>query len=460
MASRSQEALSGAKELGVSLELFNGSGKAAWRFLNEYRKEHGELPGPSIITENTGLPVRPLNLDDDPVTMSYLVDRLHERHIFKGLTYGLGKANEGIEKGEQDEAVAEVLKLADFLRKERGSQVRIHSLAEIAPEVKSQYEMTKSGVIGIPYPWDAMNAMTLGMWPGTLTFFVARPGVGKTWTAMMTAMHVWANEDGVENRGENRRRVLVVEPEMSRVELAERLVAYHGKIPYGDLVSGTLGIFLEKRLDQTIDNLTEIAEDFFILDDEERLNAEGIEWALDATQAELLVIDSIYMMRVENGKVKGKGPGGGGSKGGRYDRILETVDWARSLSRRKKIPVLGVSQLNRDGKVKKSAIQAVKAGKGTGGLEDALAMTDTLLWDVHNLFAVWQDEDMIVDKQLMFIPLKVRRRAKISGLVINWDMVKMDFNEIGTKIDTDDDDGGGDGGGGYNDPFDDSDSPF
>jgi replicative DNA helicase len=286
-----------------------------------------------------------------------------------------------------------------------------------------------------------MNDMTLGMHPGTLTFFVARPGVGKTWVAMMTAMGVWANEDGVKNRGEKRRRVLVVEPEMNRVELAERLVAYHGKIPYGDLISGTLGMFLEKRLRSTADELVEIAEDFFILDDEERLNAEGIEWALDACQAELLVIDSIYMMRVADGKVKK----GAGSRGGRYDRMLEVVDWARSLSRRKQIPILGVSQLSREGKVRKSAIDRVKAGRGTGGLEDALAMTDTLLWDVHNLFAVWQDEEMIQDKQLMFIPLKVRRRAKISGLVISWDMQEMTFHEMGTQFvssrsDDDDDD--------------------
>lgn len=448
MATRSASALSEAKEKGVSAELFNGSGKQAWKFLTSYQKEHGELPGPTLITENSGLPIRPLNLEEDPVTIGYLVDRLHERHIYRGLTYGLGKANEELEKGEQDDAVTEVLKLADFLRKGRGSQVQLHTLAQVAPEVKNLYEMTKSGVIGIPFPWATMNAMTFGMWPGTLTFFVARPGVGKTWCACMTAMGVWENKEGVEERGEKRRRVLVVEPEMSRVELGERLVALHGKIPYGDLVSGTLGMFLEKRLDSTVNELVEVAEDFFILDDEDKLNAEGIEWALDATEAELLVIDSVYMMRVSDGKVK-SGPG---SKGGRYDRILETVDWARGLSRRKKIPVLGVSQLSRQGKVKKSAVATVKAGKGTGGLEDALAMTDTLLWDVHNLFAVWQDEDMILDKQLMFVPLKVRRSAKISGLVINWDMHEMDFRELGTKVESSRDED--------EDDFDDDSAPF
>ena len=68
----------------------------------------------------------------------------------------------------------------------------------------------------------------------------------------------------------------------------------------------------------------------------------------------------------------------------------------------------------------------------------------TLFWDCHNLFAMFQDDDMRSHNQMLYVPLKVRRQAKISGVVTNWDLAHMDFDEIGTKVEDSDDysDGG------------------
>ncbi len=843
-----------AKELGIGEHLFKGVSKSAWRFLEKYRSEHGGVPGIGIVIEQTGASIREPD-EEERADLSYLADQLFRRHEFRCLQHGLSASLEHLEEGEQDDAVTEVHSLADALRQAKIQHVQLTTIAQEARGVQEMYERTKRGEIGVPFPWDAMNDMTLGMWPQTLTFFVARPGVGKcvhedteivdpvtgvprsirevytsdvqrvttwskdegvhptnitakvdtgrkeclrfttrsgrsvvvtpehpfltpegwrradelevgrslalpsempfpeqstrmvpaeldlwaillskgsysgnhvgftttdpailmiacsaaemigvdvtprneidydlvrrgsvgpnpvreilrgagadrklarnkvlpeaifrlpkdqlsrflsifwmcdgtvskrgdalvtlasetmvrqiqslllrfgiqsrvqhrpikggfdawrlrvyahcanafasafslwgqkadrlnvsnprtrnpnvgsprisdelveelrcaskvgsgrwsgglhakvaevlgrarfqtrdlfgnhnavkmtafrgfsavygiedqyrwwwdssifwdevvsienvgeqkvydltvdptacfvandiivhnTWTAIIIAMHVWLQ--GIIK--ETHDKVLIISPEMNRTELAERMVAKHGGLSYGDLVAGTLGMMGEPALEETITKLEEIGENLYILDDEDRLQPEYIEAAIDALKPKLVVFDAVYLMRVDEGKVK-KGPG---SKGGRYDRIHETVDWMRRLSRRKNIPILGISQLSREGKVKKGARHSVKQGKGTGGLEDALAFTDTLLMDVHNLFAVWQDPDMRLDKQLMFVPLKVRRRARSSHVVINWDMEQMNFDQIGTKIDSspDDDDEGGAG---------------
>lgn len=420
LSTRDDKSLAAAKDLGVSRELLNGSAKSAWDFVVEYRRKHGEIPGPTAIAEKTGMVVHPVE-DDDRVTLSYVVDLLRERLVYKGLTYGLGETSKHMEQGDQSEAVAAVLKLSDFLRKETVQSVRVRTLAEVASEVLAQYQAIKRGEIGVPFPWPTMTKMTMGMWPGTLTFFVARPGVGKTWCACICAMECW--RAGL--------KVLVIEPEMSRVELGERLLCLEGRYSYAQMISATLGDMAEKHMTTLVDELKVSATNFYILDDEDKLNSDGIDQAVDAIEPDLLVVDSVYMVRAAEGKLK-KGAGSGG--GSRYDRILATVDWLRSLSRRKKIPVLAVSQLAREGKVRKGAAEEIKSGQGTGGLEDALAMTDTILWDVHNLFAVWQDDDMRVDKQLMFVPLKARRRVVSSALVIGWDMETMTFEEIGTSV--------------------------
>jgi len=136
------------------------------------------------------------------------------------------------------------------------------------------------------------------------------------------------------------------------------------------------------------------------------------------------------MLRVAEGKVKG----GAGSRGTRADRILSTVDWLRSLCRKTDKPFAAVSQLSREGTVKKGAATTIKKGLGSGGLENAVAMTDTLFWDAHNLFAMYQDKDMKDDKQMLYVPLKARRQANWSAVVTRWDLMTMNFEEIGTKV--------------------------
>ena len=327
--------------------------------------------------------------------------------------------------GDQEEAIRRYLAVADSLRQERLRKGKVRTIADLMPEVEQMYERTKRGEMGVPFPWPTMTEMTLGLWPGTLTFFVARPGVGKSWTAVIIAWHAWMQGY----------KVLIVSPEMSGVELGERVVSKHGSLSYGDVVGATLGMYEEQRLMETFQTLktTDAAENFRIIDDEDRLEPAYIEDAIDDLKPDVVLVDSVYMMKVQEGRVKS----GAGSKGDRMERMVSTVSWLRRMARRTQIPIVGVSQLAREGgKIKKKTKEKVKRGESTGGLESTLAMTDTILWDVHNLFALYQDDDMKLHNQMMYVPLKVRRRAKIAGVVASWDMTTMEFNEIGTKVET------------------------
>lgn len=263
--------------------------------------------------------------------------------------------------------------------------------------------------------------------------------VHNSWTAVFIAWNAWLKGY----------KILIVSPEMTRAELGERVVARHGELHYSNLVAGELGMFGEQKFYETTKELRGAdSERFIIIDDEDHLEPSFIEHVIDDEKPAIILVDSVYMMRVADGGVK-SGPG---SKGGRYDRILSTVDWLRSTARRTMIPVVGVSQLAREGaKLKREQKKKVKKGQSTGGLEGSLAMTDTILWDVNNLFAMYQDDDMVLHKQMMYVPLKVRRRAQISGVVTTWDMETMNFDEVGTHIETDDD---------FDDPNFSSDIPF
>ena len=846
LATRDENALRQAKALGVSDRLLNGNAKTAWEFVNKYQQDYDSLPSLGIIVENSGCIIKPPD-EEDRVSMDYLVDRLYDRHEFRSIQFGLGKSHEALENGDQPESRDQILKLADHLRSDKAAQLQVHTLSDVAPEVLEMYERVKRGETGVPFPWQTMTDMTLGMWPGTLTFFVARPGVGKcvhedtlivdpalgvprtirevyeggpadhvgvttwskgrgvhnelitakvdtgrkecfrfvtrsgrsitvtpehpfltpegwkrademkagvtlaspakmpfplspmlmdgaeldtlaillsegsysgnhvgfsttdpavlriaanaaeylnvdlthrsgcdydfvrrgtgkhpvrellrrvggnekiakekvipdevfrlhkrqlarfltifwmcdgtvskrgdatitlasevmvrqlqslllrfgvqsrvayrkikggfdawrlrvyshclgafssslslwgqkaeraelpiarnpnvgsprlsdagaeklrelsgsaagrwrgglhekvaerlgrsgfntrdlfgeynavkmtafrgfaavygvedeyrwwwdsdifwdevgsiepvgeqkvydltveptscfvandlivhnTWTAVLMAMHAW--EKGA-------RKILLVSPELGRIEMGERMVSKYGEFSYKDMVGATLGDLAEKNLRKVVEELHGGAGDkLHILDDEDKLQPDYIEQAIDAVEPDLVLIDSLYMLKVEKGNVKS----GAGSKGDRMERVVETINWMRQLSRRKRswapngLPVVGIHQLSRNAKVSSEAAQALKAGRGTGGMEDAVALSDALYWNAHNLFAMFQDSYMRQDKQLMYVPLKARRQAKISSLVIRWDMETMDFGELGTKVSDD-----------------------
>lgn len=426
VATRNERSLQEARELGIGKKLFLGNAKKAWVFVQEHIERHGVIPPVQVITESTGCVVKPPD-EEDRVALTFLADALYERHQFRAVEYGLGEATKEKDAGNYEEAIEEVHRLSNHLRESKADQLRVYSLADVAPEVLDLYERIKRGETGVPFPWEIMTDMTLGLWPGTLTFFVARPGVGKTWTAVIIALHAW---------GEAKKRVLVVSPEMERVEMGERLVSKYGKFAYSDMIQAQLGQFGEQKLREVVDELSRIGDDLFILDNEEKLEPEYIEQAIDSCLPDIVLIDSLYMLRVEKGKVKK----GAGSKGDRQERVVQTIEWMRSLSRRKKIPVVGIHQLSRQGKVRKDAARNLKAGRGTGGLEDTVALSDALYWNAHNLFAMYADEYMRQDKQLMYVPLKVRRQAKMCSVVVEWDMITMEFKQIGTKVSV----GGGD----------------
>ena len=436
-ATRSDRTFDALIKMGVSRRLLNGGAKQAWDFVERYRGEHGSVPPAGVVAEQCNVPIHPPTQDDEEagvlVAHSYVVGQLFRRAEFKALTYGVGKAAEALEKDQQDAAREEVLKLADHLKSDKAQHLQIHTLASIAPEVLDFYERVERGETGVPFPWPIMTNMTLGMWPGTLTFFVARPGVGKTWTAVMIAMHAW----------EKAKRVLIISPELSRVELGERMVAKYGRIPYRDMIGATLptaniGAAGKGHLIKVIDELKQVGSTLFVLDNEEFLTPDNIEAAIRIVEPELVLFDSIYMLRVEEGKIKA--PRGGNGKQDRMERLISTIDWMRKLSRRgwafspEGLPLVGIHQLARSGKVRKEASRSLKKGVGTGGLEDAVALSDTLFWNAHTLFAMHQDEYMRQDKQLLYVPLKVRRMVSASSLAIQWDLDEMSFEQLGTRV--------------------------
>jgi len=272
------------------------------------------------------------------------------------------------------------------------------SLLSLGDKVLENYKMAEEGYRGIELPWPTLDNMTAGMWPKTVTVFVARPSGGKTAIAILCARHAWRSHG---------KRILIVSPEMSKVENAEGFFVTEAQVGYQNRISGQLPTMQKTALEQVIRD-DALLDGLWIMDSDDDLSLHGIEAAIRACNPDLVALDALYHLRIP---------------GDRRDRARIGLEWFVRNS--KDLGYTGVcfTQQNRD---------AEKSEKLGGGIRlGTVAFADEIGQDVHAVFALHQKKDDKHDNIMRIIPLKLRRGRWKKPLVrIRWDWDVMDFEEI------------------------------
>jgi len=388
---------------GVEIDdsfLADEAARKACEFIHLYRHETGKVPEVHLVKE------RFPSFEHDPsIEPAWIARELRQRRTFTILQGGLARAAADLQHGSTNDVLETLDRLQNDVRAVQVGASAI-DLRRLGPSLREFYNDIKMGRMGIELPWKSINNMTRGLWPETLTFFVARPSVGKTFLAIIVARH--AHLCG--------KRVLIISPEMNAIEVGERFFAIDASVSYSDVISGCLsqlpgqdGRSAEERYFEALDSRAGELDGPYILDDEDKLTASSLEAAIAKIAPDLIAVDAAYLLRI--------------GRGSRYDRIIEVVEWMRHVSKVFHVPVLATSQLNKESEK-----------KGQGGMQ-GVAMTDTINWDAHNLFALKQTPEMRDDGKLSIIPIKVRRMAKLWGkaeINVMWDLERMRFDEIDT----------------------------
>ncbi|MCZ6725752.1 MAG: replicative DNA helicase [Acidobacteria bacterium] len=180
---------------------------------------------------------------------------------------------------------------------------------------------------GVATGYTDLDKMTLGFHPGNLIILAARPGVGKTSLALNIAQHVALRED---------KSVGIFSLEMSREELALRILSAEANVEFHRMRSGHLTTKQWSRLLKTVKSMT--GKRLYI---DDSANPSLLEVAsktrrLKAEKGlDLMVLDYLQLMEA----------------GGRYEnRNLEISAITRHLKQLAKelnIPILCLSQLSR-----------------------------------------------------------------------------------------------------------------
>lgn len=356
-------------------------------------KEKGEL-------EKIGGAVSLANITDAvsaPSNVSHYANIVRDKASIRRLIDNANKVvSDGFDFGDINSLSPSVEALIQAAQ-DLGRRRMPDSLLDMGDRVLANYRLVADGYRGIELPWPSIDAMTAGFWPKTLTMFVARPGVGKTFVAVICARHAWLKG----------KKVLIVSPEMSKEEIAERFFVVHSNVSYHSVISGQLPTMSEQKFVRII-NETKGKEGLWIMDATDDLSIRGMEAAIRACQPDLVAVDSIYDIHI---------------KGDRKDRALAALEWLKTNSKELGYAAVGFAQQNR--------VAELSEKKGGGARLGTIALADEIGQDAHAVFALEQTKDDKDDRIMKIQPIKLRRgQYKRPKVRVKWDFDRMDFEEI------------------------------
>lgn len=395
--SEGKEALHEIREQGVRVDHLDGSGKKLYEMVVEHTTQYGDLPSMDVIKAKTGIE---LPIVQEP--SKFFANEVLNRALFLDLKKGNEDFSIFMEQAKPQEALDHLETLLRAMRKthRQTGAGRVEALPKLFKNVEEYYDRIKKGARGIEMPWPTVNDETLGLWSEDLALFVARVGVGKTWSAAKIGHHAWIKK----------KQVLFGTTEISKLRIAMRFAALHFGLPYRDLRMGKLDAFAEKKFKDGVKEVMD-SEGLKVIGGDFDFRVESYEAAVEETaegfgdEEVLAILDGAYLLKVD-----GKN---------RIERAANAFDELKRVCKRSGVPNLVTMQFNRE----------VKANVASSVSAERIALTDVAAWNADLIYGLIQTEDMKADKRMIFKPLKIREGVG-DEFEVNWDLDTMNFTEL------------------------------
>lgn len=388
-----------AKEKLPSVNYLKGDGKIAYEFAVNFVSQYGSVPSLKFVQEHTGI-----NLDPDPLSSNdemsapseWWIDRLVERKVHSHLQNITETIVNGLESQKPMETLDMLEKALKGVRKDMvNAESGVQSIGQLSTEVLQYYRDLKAGKRGILTPWKGINDATLGIWPQDLGLFVARAGVGKTWTATILALHAW----------QSGHKVLFATTEISRMRIAMRMLAIKYKFNYNEFRSGRLSTYQEEYFEK---QMAEIMNDqnFYVAGGNFDFRIESFTALVEEHQPALCILDGAYLLRVDGNT--------------RTERAANAFDEVKRIANYTSVPMVCTMQFNRQAKSNMSSSTSDLANIG---------LTDVAGWNADFAYGLSQSDDDKRDGFMNFDPMKVRE-GSADKVRVRWDLDNMVFDQM------------------------------
>ncbi|HSM02628.1 MAG TPA: replicative DNA helicase [Acidimicrobiia bacterium] len=262
--------------------------------------------------------------------VDYYADIVDETSIRRRLLRAGGEVGTLALKGDLpienalDSAEAEVFAVAERRVGE--------GLEPVGPMLKTALERIEAlgdaggAVTGIPTGFHDLDGILAGLHPANLIVVAARPGMGKSTLAINIAANI----------ADHKRPVALFTLEMSREEVVHRLLASLAGVDASKIKTGQLDVDRWRKLSQASSKLYEMP---FYVDDSHDLTVTSIRAKCRRLKRkgglELVVVDYLQLMQ------------GPRAAENRQQEIADISRSLKNLARELQVPVIAVSQLNR-----------------------------------------------------------------------------------------------------------------
>ncbi len=334
---------------GALLELNKKSVPVDVLTITEYLKNNGSLEAAG------GEPYVASLIDLAPVTtnVTTYANIIKEKAIRRELiTNAMQIAKTGYDPSiEIDSYLDGSVKLIFDITQKRFTSTMVGSkeLIEKAYQIIEERRKNKMAVTGVPSGFDAIDEITSGFQSSDLIVVAARPGVGKTSLALNIAMNASVKHQNP---------VAIFSLEMSKQQLALRLLSMEARVRYMSILRGYLEFAEFQRLNKAASIIQNAP---IIIDDKPAISMLEIRAKARRLKAEnklkLLIIDYLQIMEQPKDAESSQ------------SAIAALSGSLKALAKELDVPVLLLSQLNREGEKRDFKRPQLSDLRGSGAIE-------------------------------------------------------------------------------------------
>lgn len=381
----------------LDADLFIDDEREVFSFLRSHYRRYGQVPAIETVEEELDI-----TIPEASEVTEYYVKRVHDRKLYGVVRDKFEELKECLRRFDMDNAREVIDELRASTRiTHTASDIR--NIAEAYSGAMALYEHAhrNPGVSGVPSGWPRFDYATGGYQPGDLVSFVARPGMGKTYTLLKQALSGWRMGFSV----------LVVTMEMTIEQCARRVLAIETGINPDYLRRGMLSTYAMRRL-QTYRNDLVGSGRFHLFSGGMRSKVSDVDMLVSEFRPDALYVDGVYLMRSDSPRALSK-----------LDRIPEVFDELKAMTLAQNIPVICTTQFSR---------QAGKKGK-EGSLEN-IAYTDAISTHSSLVIGINDADPPHSDTRKLLSFLK-GREGESGTYPINYKFSPMDFSEVEAEVD-------------------------
>jgi len=241
------------------------------------------------------------------------------RHLISAATEIAGRGFE--EQGNVDEFLDTAEKIIFDIseKKIKSSFVMVGDIIKDSIKTVERLYERKEMVTGVPTGFKDLDELTAGLQPSELIVVAGRPSMGKTAICLNIATNAALNA---------RIGVAVFSLEMAKEQLVLRMLCSEARVDNSKVRAGYLG---ERDFPKLVMAAGRLAEAPIYIDDTPAISVLEVR----AKRVGLIVVDYLQLMR------------GMGTAGNREQEISEISRSLKALAKELNVPVIGISQLNR-----------------------------------------------------------------------------------------------------------------